>query len=211
MREIDTRRAAKIFIHVTGERIVERSLMRRRQLLRRGAVTLAPVGLGVGAGCAEKASVGEETPTAAKAQTPVHDDLPDLPVEDRRSVTERAIETAAEADVGDVEAFEAVVADGGPTVEKLTEREGKLELELVPSDAADRGVVADVGLVGGAYAALVRADDSFLRVSATLLDDRGKPMGSFQAVTAWARRYVAAEWSAKAYGEALLGTLQTKS
>jgi hypothetical protein len=185
--------------------------MRRRQLLRRGAATLVPAGLGVGAGCTEKASVGEQTPTAAAEQTPVREELPALPVAERWSVAEGEIAAAAAADVSDRAAFEAVVADGGPTVKGLTDRGGKLELKLVPSDAENRGIAADVGLVGGAYAALVRADDSYLRVSTTILDDRGAPMGSFQAVTAWARRYLADEWSDTDYGEALLGTLKTKS
>lgn len=182
--------------------------MQRRQLLRRGAVALTPAV--VGAGCAEKTEHGEETPTAAKRQTPVHDDVPALPVEDRWGVTERAVETAAEADVADVDAFEAAVTDGGPAVDSLTEREHGIELEVTPSNAESRGVAADVGHVGGTYAALVRETDSFDRVSVTLLDGRGRPFGSFQVVTTWARRYLDSEWSAKAYGEAALGTLKTK-
>lgn len=182
--------------------------MHRRHLLRRGAAALS---VGFLAGCAEKADSGAQTPTAAKKQTPAHGNLPSLPVEERWGVAERAIEAAAEADVADVDAFEAAVADGGPSVEKLTEHGKKLELEATPSAAPDRGVVADVGHVAGAYAALLRSDDSFERVSVTLLDERKAPFGSFQAVTTWGQKYVDGEWSAKEYGEAVLGTLKTKS
>ncbi|MDS0294845.1 hypothetical protein [Halogeometricum luteum] len=182
--------------------------MRRRHILRRGAAALA---VGLTAGCAAKADGGSDTPTAAKRQTPAHGDLPALPVEERWSVAGRSVGDAASTDVADADAFEAAVAEGGPAVEKLTKRGKKLELKATPSDAAGRGVVTDVGHVAGAYAALVRSDDSFERVSVALLDGGKKPFGSFQVVTPWAERYVDGEWTATEYGEAVLGTLKTKS
>jgi hypothetical protein len=172
----------------------------------------AAAAVGLSAGCAAKADGGKDTPTAAKRQTPVHGDLPALPVEERWTVVERSIDAAAEsADVGGVDAFETAVDDGGPSVEKLTERGSKLELKATPGDAAGRGVVADVGHVAGAYAAFLRDGGSSERVSVTLLDGEKDPFGSFQVVAVWARRYVDGEWTAKEYGEAVLGTLKTKS
>lgn len=177
----------------------------RRRFLG-GLAALVPAAL---AGCAETAGEKPKSATPAKKQTPMQDERPALPVEERWDLAARRIEEAAAADVADVDEFTAAVERGGPSVSSTTEHETVLELKCELDPDAEGGTVPAVGHVAGTYAALVRGGTPFTRVDVSLLDG-GDTYGSFQLHEEWAERYESGGWSAADYGEAALGTLKTK-
>ncbi|WP_135819745.1 hypothetical protein [Halostella litorea] len=179
--------------------------MRRRTYLRRAAAAGA-LAVGV-AGCAKRDDARAETATVAKNQTPVADRVPDLPVEERTEVIAAAIEDAARADVDSAEAFAAALDERGvPPVYLEPETDAVLALEYV---ADPGGVLEGIGVVAGAYAAFVAGGDPQPELAATLLDEDETAFGGFHAFADWAAAYEAGERSAAAYGEMVLGTVET--
>lgn len=179
----------------------------RRRFVR-GLAGLVPIA--ACAGCAQKAGDVGETATPAKEQTPVHDRLPSLPVEERWGVLADRVERAAAVELTDLDSFVAAVERDGPAVTDVKEYGTVLELTCELDPGSEPGAVPVVGHVAGSYAALVRAGTPFVRLDVTLEGSDGDAYGSFQIQEAWATRYEEGEWSPGAYGEAALGTLKTK-
>jgi len=177
--------------------------MRRRTYLRRAAAAGA---LAV-AGCAKRDAAREDTATVAKDQTPVADSVPGLPVEERSEVIAAAIEDAAAADVDSADAFVAALGERGLDVVHLEpETDAVLALEYV---ADPGGVLPGIGVVAGAYAAFVAGGDPEPELAAKLLDEGETPFGGFHVFADWAAAYTAGERSAAAYGEMVVGTVET--
>jgi hypothetical protein len=177
--------------------------MRRRTYLRRVAAAGA-VGI---AGCAKREAAREETATVAKNQTPVADSVPDLPVEERSEVVAAAIEDAAGAEMDSAEAFAAALDERGLDVVALEpESDVVLTLEYV---ASANGVIEGIGVVAGAYAAFVAGGDPEPELAAEILDENEVTFGGFHVFADWAAAYVTGERSAAAYGEMVVGTVET--
>lgn len=184
--------------------------MERRQFVRKG--TLAVVGAAAVAGCAEDAADLGPSPTPAKEKTPVGDDLPDLPVKEKSDELAAKIEAIHGEDIGDPTELAETLRSEGVTEADVTEESegGYLSLEYVGEVTEEEGLVADVGTVAGAYAALVDAGFDGEALEVTVLDGEGRETGSYQIPTRWATEYNEGRVSAKEYGEMVVGTMETK-
>lgn len=103
---------------------------------------------------------------------------------------EKVIEEKLEIEREDVEVIEA-----GPHGEGLV-----LEVEFVQTERFDAGILDSIGLIAGAYAALVAAGSETELLEATVLDEAGNPFGSFHVLRAWAEEYNDGLISARVYG-----------
>lgn len=137
----------------------------------------------------------------------------DLPVHDRHDVAVDAIGRAAGAAPTDVDALEAVLAGEEIRVEAadLVEVDWvpTLELEYRVADAVERGLLDHLGLVAGAYAAVVAAGEGGERLEATLLDDAGETYGEYEVEADWAEAFDDGELSARAYADEVMVTAES--
>lgn len=134
---------------------------------------------------------------------PLSDLIPDLPVEQRGDVLEAGVGAGLETESSDPESFERALDEAGVPVEPT---DGTVEVEY-PADWAD-GLLYGVGLVGGAYASLVRGGYPATELRATLLDADGRPFGEFGAEIDWPRR-LGGELTQSGYGTLVADTLET--
>lgn len=182
--------------------------MHRRHLLRRAG--LATAGVAALAGCTD-ANLKQ-----AEAQPPLLEDLLheeelDLPVSQKFEKVAAGVEAAADADVESVDDFEAFLDERGISVESVDELlvEGESHLALEFEESGEGGVLEPVGVVAGAYAALVEAGHDSEALEATLRDPAGRTFGEFEVVRDWAERYADGEVSAAKYGGLVLDTLES--
>lgn len=185
--------------------------MNRRLFLSRGAAGLGAAAL---AGCLE------EPLKAAESKPPLFQDLyheeeVDLPVRRRFDVVEEGVEHADGASVEDRESFASFLEEQGLAVESLTETTEAdatlLELEYAEERYEDRGVAYAVGVVSGAYAALVDAGEPTDELTASIHDAAGEPFGEFTVRAAWAERYRKGELTAAEFGGKVGDTLESSA
>lgn len=115
--------------------------MNRRDALKRGGLAIG--GTIALAGCTEEALVDAESEPPFVEELPIESSELDLPIERVHDVLEAGIETAEDADIGDVEALETFLEDHGLSVEEATEEEGIVELprEEIDEEEAEEEVV----------------------------------------------------------------------
>lgn len=194
--------------------------MNRRTLLRRGGASVAA--LVAASGCTE------ETLEEAETQPPFlnfDEDELDLPVEQRADVVEAGVLRAEDADIEELDSFEAYLEDQGVSIEKLDETKKKikekldveredveiveekphgeglvLELEYVQPERIESGILSTIGIIAGGYAALVKAGYDAEKLEATVLDTEQASFGSFDVLTSWAEEYNDGIISARVYG-----------
>lgn len=193
--------------------------MNRRTLLKRAGVA-ALVAL---SGCTE------ETLEEAETKPPfldVSEEELELPVDQGADVVEAGILRGEDAEIEDVEDFEAYLEEQEIPVEELSEaekvveekldveredvdvieeeghgEETVLELEYVQPERIETGALHAIGIVAGGYAALVAAGYDAELLEATILDSDLESFGSFDVLTAWAEEYNDGVTSARAFGD----------
>lgn len=170
-------------------------------------------------GAAALTGCTEQSLEEAKEPAPLFDALydeeeVDLPVEQEFESVAREIRRADGETFDGPDAFAAFLEEEGLTVEHAepTEVHGEtvLELEYVPEAAIEEGNGRSVGLVAGAYAALVRGGFDGHELDATMLDADDRPFGSFAALTTWAEDYDAGAVTARTYASDVLHTLESR-
>lgn len=144
----------------------------------------------------------------ATEPVPLSDVIPDLPVEQRGDVLEAGVAAGLETESSDPESFERALSEAGVPVESVEAADGIVEVTY-PADWAD-GLLDGVGLVGGAYASLVRGGYPATELRATLLDADGRPFGEFTAEIDWVRR-LGGDLTESEYGTLVADTLETVS
>jgi len=137
---------------------------------------------------------------------PLSDVIPDLPVEQRSDLLEAGVVAGLETEASAPESFERALVEAGVPVESVDPADGTVDIEF-PADWAD-GLLYGVGLVGGAYASLVRGGYPATELSATVLDADGRPFGEFTAKIDWTRR-LGGELTESGYGTLVADTLET--
>lgn len=172
----------------------------RRSLLG----TVGAGSLALTAGCAYREDPDPGEPV------PIQERLPNLPVEENVEVLAAGIEAGFDADVADPAEFEQALTDAGLAVESLVDREDELALEYRDEPERDSGVLRDIGVVAGAYAALLDGTAGLPgRLLATLVDDELESFGEYHVDAEWAVEYAAGETSAEEYGVLVSDTLET--
>lgn len=167
----------------------------RRTILRGAAVPLA---LSL-AGCGSRRGDATEP-------VPLSDVIPDLPVEQRGDVLEAGIAAGLSTASSDLDSFESALTEAGASVETVDGSDGTLDVEYM-ADWSD-GLLYGVGLVGGAYASLVRGGYPATELRATILDADGRPFGEFTANIDWVRR-LNGDLTKSEYGTLVADTLET--
>lgn len=119
--------------------------------------------------------------------------------------TESIIETPLEE--VDEEAEEEVVDEGN--VEEGLVEATIVELEYVIEERTEEGAARTIGIVAGAYAALLEAGHDSELLEATVLGPTDVPFGSYEIEGTWAEEYNAGELGAAEYGNEVLTTVQT--
>lgn len=173
----------------------------RRTLLRRGSGALA--GMSTLAGCTEE--IGEEFP--AEREVPVAEFAPDPPIHEKTDVLAEGITMLADADVTDPDEFETTLIEHGIEIESV-EREFEI-LTIEYRSAVQQGILDDIGLIAGAYAALVAAEYDTTALDITIFDADSSSFGIAEITTDIAEQYNADELSAKEYGELVAETIES--
>lgn len=173
----------------------------RRDLLRGAGVA----GAFLLAGCTE--DVGTELPP--NHEWPVSEHVPELPVEERMATMAERIEETAGADVEEPGDIEGVLPDD-LSVETVEEDRDVLHVEYGSTERRTSGTIHHVGSLAGAYASLVGSGYEAVALSVTVLDDAPESYGVATVETPWAEEYNAEEITAKAYGEHVSGTIESK-
>lgn len=176
-------------------------LTTRRRLLRWGSVGVA-ASL---AGCT--ADVGDELPPNEK--WPVAELTPELPVRERTGVLEDRIRELAGADLADPDAFAAAVEEYDLEVESVETERDVLTLEYHHPGRQAAGVLRDVGLLAGGYAALVEGGFDGVALDVTILETAPDSFGVAEIETRYAERFNAGKLSAAEYGELVASTVET--
>jgi hypothetical protein len=136
-----------------------------------------------------------------------------------------------------VEAFEAYLEVQGILVEEVLETEGIIEVPMEEVDeeaeepvadegdveegpvevpiveleyVIEEGAVHTIGIVAGAYAALIEAGHDSELLEATVLNPADAPFGLYEIETTWAEEYNAGEISAAEYADEILVTVETE-
>lgn len=183
--------------------------MNRRTFLGNGLAVGSLVAL---AGCTE------QTLKAGKSQVESLDDLyryeeVSLPVRQRFELVEEGVHRAEGAEIETPDDFEAYLDEQGFAVEDVSEdtKDGApiLSLEYVADDETERGRALEVGIVAGAYAAVLEAEFDGEELDATLLDPEGAEFGEFAVPTDAAERYNEGAISAATYGKEAMKELQS--
>lgn len=174
----------------------------RRDVLRSAAVA----GSLVLAGCTE--DVGEELP--ANEHWPVADLAPDPPVHQQTGVLEDAIKETSADRIEDVDGFVAALSARGLDFESVEEVVEALHLAYVEADLEGRGTLETIGLVAGAYAALVGAGFEARALELVVFGPEGDTVGVVEAATEWAAAFDEGALSAAEYGELVTATIESR-
>ena len=174
----------------------------RRALLRWGAV----LGVSALAGCTEE--IGREFPSNEKV--PLSEVVPEVPVKKRTTVLETGITELAGEDLTTNDEFTAEIEAAGIEVGSFSERYDVLKLEYRNQTRRNRGVLHELGLVAGAYAALVSADRTTTALDVTITNARSSTVGFVEISSEYAARYNAGEYSAAEYGELVASSITSK-
>lgn len=174
----------------------------RRRVLR---LTGVP-GAALLAGCTE--DVGAEFPE--NREWPLAGRLPALPVRERAAVMAERIEAMADAPLREPADLEGAF-DGYALELEFAERERDvLRVGYEDPERRTRGDLGNVGLLAGAYAALVGNGYDATALGVEILDDAPASYGVATAESAWAERYLGGDLSAEGYGELVAGTIEFK-
>lgn len=195
--------------------------MNRRTLLKRGGAAItAAVAM---SGCTE------ETLEEAETRPPFldHVDVEELqlPVNQQLDVVEESVLLAENAEIEDIDGFEAYLEEQEISVEHLSETEkiieekleieredigvienephGEgtvLELEFVQSDRAETGSLYAIGVIAGGYASLIDAGYDAELLEATVLDESKQLFATFDVLTKWAEEYNEGIVTTRVYG-----------
>ncbi len=174
----------------------------QRVMLRWGAV----LGLSALAGCTKE--IGQEFPPNEKI--PLSGQLPDLPVEERTAVLEAGITALADADIATEEEFVTALEAEGIAVESLETIHDVLTLEYSTRQSPNEGVLHELGLIAGAYAALVETRYHTTVLEVTIANERSSTYGVAEIAAEDAERYNASEYSAMEYGELVASSIMSK-
>ena len=173
----------------------------RRRLLGVGGL----VGLASLSGCTR--DVVEEFPKNTK--WPLSEAKPDLPVLELSDVLKEGVRSMSDADVGTVDEFVATLEEEGFQIKAVEEVRDVLAIEYVSSIRFGEGAYHDVGLIAGAYAALVDNGYDGYALALTIHHANADSYGSWTIETRIAKRYNAGELTAAEYGELVAKTLKT--
>lgn len=136
-----------------------------------------------------------------------------LPVEQKFEHVEEGVHRAEDAEVETPDDFEAYLKEQGFAVEDVSESvvdgETVLSLEYTAADRRERGRAFELGVVAGAYAALVDAGFDGEELDVTLLDPDGEKFGEFVVTTSAAEHYNEGETSAATYGKEAVKELES--
>lgn len=185
--------------------------MNRRTFLHSSGVTLGVVGfLG---GCTD------QTLEEAEREPSVFDDFhaeeeASLPVPQKLGIAADGLQVAGDAEVSDLDSFEAFLEEEGFEIEILEERvedgEAIVSLEYVVSETVVQGLVHHLGIVAGGYAELVAAGHESEKLDVSLLQLDGTTFGEYEVRRRWAEEYKEGDLSAREYaGEVLEGAQST--
>lgn len=173
----------------------------RRNLLRLGGVAVATAL----AGCTE--DIGEEFPP--NTHWPAAELVPSLPVREQTEVLADGIEALSTAQIPDEATFETTVEEYGLSVEAIERTREVLTVDYVNNDRYASGTLHDVGLIAGAYAALIAAGYDSVALGITILDPAPASFGSASIETEWTRQYNEGRLSAAEYGELVATTIES--
>lgn len=183
--------------------------MDRRRCLKRVAVCCLPVAV---AGCTEATLEEAEQPAGVLEELFDAAEI-ELPVEQRIDVLVDRIERLEGESLEDPAAFESSLTEAGLDVDSLEERdvagETVLELAYVIENPAAEGNVHSLGIVAGAYAALVRGGYDGDSLESSLHDAEGREFGTYDVETVWAEAHDASERSVRSYAGEVLHTLES--
>lgn len=195
--------------------------MNRRTLLKRGGVAVTAIV--AMSGCTE------ETLEEAETRPPFLDNVDveelQLPVNQQLDVIEESVLLAENAEVEDIDGFEAYLEEQEISVEHLSEtekiiekkleieredvevienephgEETVLELEFVQSDRAETGSLYAIGVIAGGYASLIDAGYDAELLEATVLDESKQLFATFDVLTKWAEEYNEGIVTTRVYG-----------
>ena len=174
----------------------------RRRVLRAAGVA----GTALLAGCTE--DVGEEFPE--NREWPVAGWLPALPVRERAELMAERIEAMADAPLREPADLEGAFEGYALELEFVERERDVLRVGYEDPERRTRGDLQNVGLLAGAYVALVGNGYDATALGVEILDDAPASYGVASAESAWAERYVDGDLSAKGYGELVAGTIESK-
>ncbi|MFC6905617.1 hypothetical protein [Halalkalicoccus tibetensis] len=211
--------------------------MDRRDALKQAGLALG--GLLALSGCTEEALEDAEAEPPFIEDSPLSPEEADLPVDRTHAIIVEGIEAAdAEIEdvksferylvdqgllVEEVLETESIIeapleeVDEEPEEEVIDEgdvEEGPVEvpiveLEYVIEEQVEEGTVQTIGIVAGAYAALLEASHDSELLEANILDPADVPFGSYEIEGTWAEEYTTGEISAAEYGDKVLTTVET--
>lgn len=183
--------------------------MYRRDLLRAG-VTL--VGIPALSGCTEQRL--EEAGRVPPPLEPIPKEEVDLSVSQRLAIAEQGIERASGVDILTPDELAGYLRDQRvhvETVEGMVEGGSPiLSLSYVVDETYDEGLMHHLGLVAGAYAALVEATQEHEKLTAHLLDPAGDEFGEYEIRRRWARKYNDGTYSARKFAYEAAATATSK-
>lgn len=184
--------------------------MDRRNFLRNG---VGVVGVAVLSGCTEQ-TLKESESQPELLDHLFHYEEVDLPVRQTFEIAATGVLRAEDAAIQTPGEFEEYVREQGLAVEGTSEAvrgdETVLSLEYVVGEARDRGRALEVGVVAGAFAALVEGEYGGDELDVTLLDPDGREFGEFAVRRSAAEAYNAGEMTAASYGSEAMKELQSK-
>lgn len=174
--------------------------MNRRDFLTRGAVAVGSIA--ALSGCTE-----ETLEQAEKNPLPIDEAVAeeeiDLPVDQRLEAAGEGIDRAEDAEIESVDDLETYLVEQGVQVEALEEKEAAglpiVSLEYVDEEVIERGMMHNLGIVAGGYAALVAADHDSEKLEASLLAPDGETFGEYTIESEWAEEYDDGEITAREY------------
>lgn len=171
-------------------------------MLRWGAV----LGLSALAGCTEE--IGQEFPP--NKEIPLSEMIPDLPVKEQTEVLEAGITAFANTDIASEDEFVAALEAEDIAVESLDTAPDVLTLEYTTQRTQNEGVLYELGLIAGAYAALVAAGHGAPVLDIAIADKRSSTYGVAEIAAEDAKRYNAGGYSATEYGELVASSIKSK-
>lgn len=175
----------------------------RRTGLVRGTSAIAAA-LSV-AGCTD--DVGEELPP--NERWPIATYIPDLPVRQRHTMLESAIESMADEPIDDLTSFEGALADRGVEFVTAELSELLLELEYVEAGTERGRTLRVIGLITGAYTALAGAGVESDALELTIVVPGHATIGVAEVAGEWATAYNDGRLSAANLGELVTTTIET--
>lgn len=183
--------------------------MKRRTFLKNGVSVGSLVALG---------SCTEQTLKEGKSQPELlgelyHYEEVNLPVRQKLELVEEGVRRADGTDISTPEEFTAYLKNQGFIIEAVSEDvtggETILSLEYTVDEEGDQGQALEVGIVAGAYAALVEAEYDGEELSASLFEPNGRAFGEFTVGTTAAEEYNEGTTTAATYGKEAMMELQS--